>query len=576
MRNNRKNEKVICMILEDISSDFSKELVKNVANAISENKQVRLVVLPVKYDYGMEDKCLHRYWEMYNNIFRFSDMCSIDGLIIHLGSVNERDKQKLSIIDTFLDRLKDIPKVLVASDLKDAVTVNYNNESGIREAIEFLANIEGLTKICMLGGRDDNKDARARKEIFIKCLKDYKLGYTEDQFENTDMSEDSTEAAERLLDRNPGVQAIFCVNDAVAKGLYPALKARGKVIGSDVMVFGFDNTRMSSDLAPPLSSIGSDSSSLGSKALELLLAMINGEKVESDTVPTRLYGRASLPYEMYDYTPVELSKAEASFVYKMFNDCFYRYRLESIDRENIDLKRLFYEFMSQMLIASKHSYMDLETFGRLCMMIDKFFERGAMQYTDSIKLTKSIERIQVSMNRRAHSLAATVLINRLFSRMKDEAIVSQSKQIISNERKMKMIRQQIKEFIVSGMDNTESRGLYRSFDKLGLDNALLFIFEEPVVHNHGEATVFPNNIMLKCMMHMGELYLMPEERQKFRVEDIFCCNKLSMRCNGLVTFPVICGNKFFGLLMCELTEDIYENGEFIAMELGRSLALSEL
>ena len=78
------------------------------------------------------------------------------------------------------------------------------------------------------------------------------------------------------------------------------------------------------------------------------------------------------------------------------------------------------------------------------------------------------------------------------------------------------------------------------------------------------------------MMHMGELYLMPEERQKFRVEDIFCCNKLSMRCNGLVTFPVICGNKFFGLLMCELTEDIYENGEFIAMELGRSLALSEL
>ena len=268
MRNNRKNEKVICMILEDISSDFSKELVKNVANAISENKQVRLVVLPVKYDYGMEDKCLHRYREMYNNIFRFSDMCSIDGLIIHLGSVNERDKQKLSIIDTFLDRLKDIPKVLVASDLKDAVTVNYNNESGIREAIEFLANIEGLTKICMLGGREDNKDARARKEIFIKCLKDYKLGYTEDQFENTDMSEESTEAAERLLDRNPGVQAIFCVNDAVAKGLYPALKARGMVIGSDVMVFGFDNTRMSSDLAPPLSSIGSDSSSLGSKALE--------------------------------------------------------------------------------------------------------------------------------------------------------------------------------------------------------------------------------------------------------------------------------------------------------------------
>ena len=112
MRNNRKNEKVICMILEDISSDFSKELVKNVANAISENKQVRLVVLPVKYDYGMEDKCLHRYREMYNNIFRFSDMCSIDGLIIHLGSAEALHRGIEPLI--FLNEIIDIQPFALA------------------------------------------------------------------------------------------------------------------------------------------------------------------------------------------------------------------------------------------------------------------------------------------------------------------------------------------------------------------------------------------------------------------------------------------------------------------------------
>ena len=117
--------------------------------------------------------------------------------------------------------------------------------------------------------------------------------------------------------------------------------------------------------------------------------------------------------------------------------------------------------------------------------------------------------------------------------------------------------------------------MYRNFDKLGLDNALLFIFEKPIVHDLGEETLLPKNILLKCMMHMGDLYLMPEERQRFRVEDIFGCNKLTMKCNGFVSFPVICGRRLFGLLMCELTDDICENGEFIAMELGRSLALSE-
>ncbi|WP_024855991.1 LacI family DNA-binding transcriptional regulator [Ruminococcus albus] len=575
MENVRKTEKVICMILEEINSDFSKELVKNVSNAISENKHIRLVVLPVKYDYGIEDDYIHRYRKVYNEIFRFSEICTIDGFIIHLGSFNEQDKRDAGEADGLLERLKGIPKVLVASDLKDEITVNYNNESGIREAIEFIANIEGLTKICMLGGRDDNKDARARKEIFIKCLNDYKLSYTEEQFENTDMTDDSVAAAERLLDRNPGAEAIFCINDAVATGLYTALKARGKVIGTDVMVFGFDNTRMSGDLDPPLSSIGADDSSLGHRALELLLAMINGDEVSSDTVDTRLYGRASLPYEMYDYNPIELSNGDESFIYKMFNDGFYRYRLESIDREKIDLRRLFYEFMSQMLSACKHSYMSVETFGRLNMMIDKFFEKGAMQYTDPIKLTSSIEKLQVSLNRTAHSLAATVSINRLFSRMKDQALVNQSKKLISNERKTSLTHQHIKEYIISGMESTDSRSLYRNFNKLGLDNALLFIFERPVIHKQGKEAVFPKNIMLKCMMHMGELYLMPEERQRFRVEDIFGFNKLTMRCNGFVSFPVVCGSRLYGLLMCELTDDIFENGEFIALEIGRNIALTE-
>ncbi|MBP5266989.1 MAG: LacI family transcriptional regulator, partial [Ruminococcus sp.] len=138
-----------------------------------------------------------------------------------------------------------------------------------------------------------------------------------------------------------------------------------------------------------------------------------------------------------------------------------------------------------------------------------------------------------------------------------------------------LTHQHIKEYIISGMESTDSRSLYRNFNKLGLDNALLFIFERPVIHKQVEKAVFPKNIMLKCMMHMGELYLMPEERQRFRVEDIFGFNKLTMRCNGFVSFPVVCGSRLYGLLMCELTDDIFENGEFIALEIGRNIALTE-
>ena len=575
MRNIKKNEKIICMMLEDINSDFSRELVKSAANAIPPNKQIRLIVLPGKYDDGTDTDYIHRYKAIYNKIFKFSELCEIDGFLIHLGNINERDKDKHDFYERFLGRFRNVPKVLVASDLKDVVTVNYDNESGIREAIEYIANAEGLTKICMLGGREDNKDARTRKEIFIKCLKEYKLGYSEEQFEYTDMNEHSEEAAERLLERNPDVQAIFCINDSVAKGLYSTLKNHGLRIGVDVMVFGFDNTRMSSDLDPPLSSVGADKVSLGRRALEMLIDMMDGDEVSSDTVPTRLFGRGSLPYEMYDYNPAELTKAEVSFVYRMFDDCFYRYRLESIDRENVDLKRLFYEFMSRMLIACKRRYMSIESFDEICVMVDKFFEKGAMQYTDSNKLTSSIERVQNSMNKASHSLAAAVLINRLFSRMKDKAIVTQAKELIYKEREHAEVREKLQEFIISAVSGSGNDSIFRSFDKLGLQNAAVYTFEEPIDLMNLDQSAPPDTIQLKCIMHSGDLYLLSEERQKCRVEDIFLRGELSLRCKGFVTFPILCGTRSFGLLMCELNDEICGIGELIAMELGRSLALHE-
>ena len=46
----------------------------------------------------------------------------------------------------------------------------------------------------MLGGEDYNHDALDRKEIFIKCLEENGLPYSEDFFEATDMSS-HTEAA---------------------------------------------------------------------------------------------------------------------------------------------------------------------------------------------------------------------------------------------------------------------------------------------------------------------------------------------------------------------------------------------
>jgi len=377
----KKNAKprVIGIILEEIGTDFSKELIQGVVDAVPDDRSVRLIVLAGKYlNPEIDSANMLAYKAVYNSIFRLDEICDIDGLIIHLGSMSTRKKK---VIKTgYSEKFQRIPKVFIASDIEGETVVNYDNESGIREAVESLVNVNNLANLCMLGGRDDNIDARARKQIFIRCLQENGVSFFDRNYESTDMSENCVDEALRLLERNPEVQAVFCVNDSVARGLYEAMGQKGLVPGRDILVFGFDNTRMAGEMKPPLTSIGADSCTLGQKALEVLLAKLDGKKSYSAFVPTRLYGRESMNYDMYDYTTMEMLNVNPSFIYRMFDDCFYRYHTSRLRREDVDLRRLYFEFIFRMLQSMKHRYMGPEEFHSLGKMIDVFFEKGAMEY----------------------------------------------------------------------------------------------------------------------------------------------------------------------------------------------------
>ena len=303
--------------------------------------------------------------------------------------------------------------------------------------------------------------------------------------------------------------------------------------------------------------------------------MMNGDTVSSATVPTRLFGRESLPYQMYDYNTVEMLNIDPSFIYRMFDDCFYRYKTSFIDRESVNLRRLFFEIFTGILTAMKRRYMSMETYDNISRMVDKLFEKGAMEYTDAIKLTDSIERVQDGINQVQRSLAARILINRLFSRMKDKAILAQSERAVRREREAAVERIKMESFLIACARGNCSEDIYRSFDKLGLANSALYVFDEAVPFRAGQEPKFPDHIKLKCVTRSGDLYILSEERQRCRLSDILERSEISSRCKSYVAFPVYCGIRIYGLLMCELTDDIYERGEFIAMQIGRCFALCE-
>ena len=579
MANNRDAKKTIGLILEDISVDYSKEIIHSVRTAIAGHSDMRLVVLA-----GIHDEEKNRrdgnYWykTVHNSVYHLEEMLNLDGLILTLPNICGVSGD--DVIDERYSKFASVPKVFISTDVADATTVRYDNEQGLREAMEYLVNVKGVTKFCMLGGRDDNGDAQERKRVFKECLQRSKLAYSEDMYEKTDMSIESRAAAERLMDRNPDVQAIFCVNDQVAVPLYDVLKDRGITPGKDVQVFGYDNTKFAGTMIPPLASIGADGVTLGQKAVELLLEKMEGREVESVVLPTRLYGRESLEYEMYEYTTMEMLQVDPAFVYRMFDDCLYRYASEIHDNDEVNLRRLFYEFISRMLRSMIAGTMTMEEFTELRRLIHIFFSNGAMKYTDPAKLVRSIERLQNSMNKSQKTVTANYMNNRCFSYMKDRAILAMSEEINAIGENLKKGRERLQDFFVQCMDfdevaKVDEETIIRCCDRLGLPNIAVFLFEKPVDYQDGKPLEFPTMIRLMCTVRDEEIRVLAPQRRLCPVSGMLERTELPKR-DSFAAIPIFYGCRIYGLLLSEMNEYTADRGNIVADQLGRTLRINGL
>ena len=571
MRDRFDNEKLIGLIVGGISNEFSKEVINGVVNSIPNSSDIRLAILPGELMVQrFQSKGISEHHAMFNNVYNLGKICKMDGLIIAMGSMGWRlDDEEIC---EFLKQFDNIPVVLIASDRTEYTTVNYDNKSGIREAIDSLINKRGLNKICMIGGYDANVDSVRRKNIFIDSLEENGIKFEEKWYVGSDMSENSEDAAELLIKNNPDVQAIFCVNDASAVGLYNVMKKQGLTPGKEIQVFGFDNTRMAGEMIPPLSSVGSRSIPLGQKALELLLEKIDGNEVESVLVPTRLYGRASYEYDRFDFSVRKFDEINDKNFELMFDDCFYRYSSERIGRENINLKRLFCEALKKMFDGLSKKYIGLEDFNEICQLIDIFFENGAMEYTDVWKFLEGVSRLQRVINVQQNG-RENVLVNRMFLRMKDDAIKYISEMRIRENHENNETRRRFREFMIKGMNYTGDKksiqmDILNSMDLLGVRNSAFYMFENPVTKDDIDQKKYPEFINLISVIKSGSVYVIPQARQKRPMSDIFIQREIKIYNKRFVTFPIFYERTLYGFLLLELTDDLYHKGEFYASQIG--------
>ena len=564
--------RTIGLILEDVFTDFAHDIIHSVSFAVRDRKDLRLVIVAGRQDNSTDPYDMtHRYKTRYNLIYQMNAPYRFDGLLLAFPNL------------TCMQRgfYRDIPKVYLAATLPDELTVNYDDGMGIREAVDYLVRIKDVTRLCMLGGREDNADARRRRRLFRQALEDNGLAWNEGMYEPADMSTQTQEPAARLLARNPDTQAVFCVNDATAAGLYDVLRGKELTPGKDVYVFGFDNGQLAANMTPPLASIGADGMTLGQKALELLLEKMDGEDVSSRLVPTHLYGRDSLEYGMSGVSAREMLNADPSVINSFFDNCFYRYRNEIVGHGNINLKRLFFEIYSRILKAMKNRIMADDEYAEIRRLIEVLFRNGIMLYTDPNRFVRHISSLQNAMNETMKPGLVCTRINHLFSLIRDKAIQFHGVQRNSVIDDYNTGRNRILDFL-TWTTNYGSPGekaldyMIHRLDRIGLKNAALFLYREPVRYGEEEGQALPETVFLRCVLRNGELFVIPGDRQECPASEIYDRSELPPESLGYISYPLFCGEYLFGILVSAMDEKQLEIGEFLAFQLSRSISVNWL
>ncbi|MCM1493094.1 MAG: GGDEF domain-containing protein [Muribaculaceae bacterium] len=466
-----KKEKTIGVLVGGVADDFTRALCAGIRRVMKEYP-VHIVLLPGKFldrDYSDFPDIMYEY--QYETVFSFAKKSNMDGLIVAANCIGCYTTEER--LREFMARYAGIPCVLASTKMEGYVAVNYDNYQGIKEGVSYMIEKLGYTRIGMVGGPPALSDSIERRAAFEQTLREHGIEPEERRYVSGDLSGNSRREFARLLNNNPDLQGVFCVNDEVASGLYEELKRRNLVAGRDISVFGYDNTAWSSQIFPTLSSVEADVSVLGEETLRLLMRMLDGETVESVNLPTRFVRRDS--FCMDDQTEEE-RQAEVHEQYLKMNHLLDEQRGKH-NRASFEMKQFILKVLR--------------------------FERG----------------------------------------------------------------------------NDQSYGeILGTMDWLGIRNAFIFLYDTPQIHLYRELFALPGRMYLKSMQCREKVSNVQGPEQDVEAEEIFAAafGRLGQKNGALVTLPLYSNEMLYGVLLCDLTDEVLENGEFLGNQISAAVKVIDL
>jgi LacI family transcriptional regulator, repressor for deo operon, udp, cdd, tsx, nupC, and nupG len=253
--------KTVLVVVPDITNTFFSKVLRGIEHVAIENGYQVLL--------GDTGNNIERE-RGYLNILRQK---KADGMILLTARLEPHLLEEIA---------SEFPVVLACEYLEGSTipTVSIDNISSARKATEHLIHL-GHRRIGFISGPLNVILSRDRLKGFRQAMAQHGIPVESYLIQEGDFSfESGYNMMMKFLALDQPPTAVFAANDEMAIGAIKAIKSKGLRVPDDISIVGFDDIQFASIYEPALTTISQPMFEIGKKAMELLIKLINKDKLE--------------------------------------------------------------------------------------------------------------------------------------------------------------------------------------------------------------------------------------------------------------------------------------------------------
>ncbi|MDO5155229.1 MAG: GGDEF domain-containing protein [Eubacteriales bacterium] len=556
---------VVCGIVEE----YSINLIQSIEH-MSEKNDVKCVIIPIKFlglDY--EKELNNKYGYCYNAIASYGLLSCFDGLIIETASVlmyaDDETRKK------YIAMYQNIPHVFIAFNEDDSSSVSIDNQAGLEEALEYMYQ-NGARKYAMFGGTPNNIDSIVRKECFEQFVKNHNLPYSSKSYQDGNFFLPCEDEAEQLVCDNMDADVFVCANDFLARHIYRALRKNGKRPGQDVSVIGFDDSQICTATYPAISSIRTDIVEVGKVSYQLLMDAIDKKPAKKVVVPSKFILRDSIYHRVY-----EKEERHENYQFKDFLMPNVMYE----NNQYIEKIRTVISEITKMLDNQKSVSLD-NLLNDIYLKLDELFSCDGLDLIDWERFANATNEKYRQWIMSLSNPSDQQKITDFFIKFHEMVMtvnhyVSPEKNYVDFIQNIGMERffRETMQFVRNAEANYTR--FIKSVGFLGIQNAYLYIYDEPQYYMQGEQFEVPEFVNLKAVLKDGEVMAISHNQQRMKSQFVFDNAYVDWKgYSRLMLFPVYSDNIIYGILVCDIKRKGFEQADLFINQLGAGIRMMNL